>query len=152
MYKLNLKQSNELKIVKSNFLEMDKKILITASILAITGIILGAFGAHKLKQLLSFESLMAFETGVRYQMYHVFLLLFLAVFNKIDVVAKRNIALLIVSGVLLFSGSIYVLSTREVTGLNISAFGVVTPIGGVLLILGWGLLLCNFFKLNSVRP
>ena len=55
---------------------MDKRILSTAAIMAIIAIVLGAFGAHKFKTVLSIESLQAFETGVRYQMYHVFLLLF----------------------------------------------------------------------------
>ncbi len=129
---------------------MDKKILITAAIMAITAIILGAFGAHKLKEILSLDNLTAFETGVKYQIYHAFLLLFIGGFDKIDNKSKKHIFYVIVLGVILFSGSIYLLTTRAVTGLDIRSFGFITPIGGVLLILGWGLLLRNFFKLTSV--
>ena len=63
---------------------MNKKILMSAAVLAIIAIVFGAFGAHKLKELLTVQQLTSFETGVRYQMYHVFLLLFLGMFNGIS--------------------------------------------------------------------
>ncbi len=125
---------------------MNKKILITACILAILAIVLGAFGAHKLKELLSVQHLTSFETAVRYQMYHVFFLLFLSTYNNINNKAKRNIYRVAVLGILFFSGSIYLLSTQEITGINISKIGFITPIGGVFLILAWGLLLKSLLK------
>lgn len=128
---------------------MNKRILITAAILAILAIVLGAFGAHKLKELLTTSNLASFETAVRYQMYHVFFLLFLAMYTGISEKVKQTIYGVVILGIFLFSGSIYILSTSEITGIDISAIGVVTPIGGVFLILAWGLLLKSFVKMPS---
>ncbi len=125
---------------------MNKKILITATILAISAIILGAFGAHKLKEILTIQQLSSFETGVRYQMYHVFLLLFLGTNNQINNTNKLYIYRIVVLGILFFSGSIYLLSTKAITGFNISSIGFITPIGGLFLILAWGLLLKSLLK------
>ena len=91
---------------------MNKRILITATILAIIAIVLGAFGAHKLKELLPVNSLNAFETGVRYQMYHVFLLLFLGMFNDISEKTKKIIFATTIIGILFFSGSIFFYSKK----------------------------------------
>jgi len=128
---------------------MNKRILISAAILAITAIILGAFGAHKLKELLSEQSLNAFETGVRYQMYHVFLLLFLGAFSGITEDVKKKVYRFTMVGVLFFSGSIYLLSTSSVTSIDFSSIGIITPIGGVLLIIAWGILLRSFINLKA---
>jgi len=128
---------------------MNKRILISAVILAILAIILGAFGAHKLKELLPEQNLNAFETGVRYQMYHVFLLLFLGVFSGISERVKKIIYRFTIAGVLLFSGSIYLLSTSKVTSIDFSSIGIVTPIGGMLLIVAWGALLRSFINLKA---
>jgi len=127
---------------------MNKRILISAVILAIIAIILGAFGAHKLKELLPKESLNAFETGVRYQMYHVFLLLFLAIFTEIKESIKKKVYLFTMVGILFFSGSIYLLSTSSITAIDFSLIGIITPIGGVLLIIAWGILLRSFINLK----
>jgi len=127
---------------------MNKRILISAAILAIIAIALGAFGAHKLKELLPEKSLNSFETGVRYQMYHVFLLLFLGLFDQISTKHKKVIFYFIMIGVLFFSGSIYMLSTYSITGFDVSSIGFITPIGGLLLLTGWGLLLRSFINLK----
>lgn len=127
---------------------MNKRILISAAILAVIAIILGAFGAHKLKELLPEQSLNAFETGVRYQMYHVFLLLFLAVFTEVTESVKKKVYLFTVVGTLFFSGSIYLLSTNSITSIDFTSIGIITPIGGVLLIIAWGVLLRSFLKLK----
>ena len=126
---------------------MNKRILITAAVLAILAIILGAFGAHKFKEVLTTSHLASFETAVRYQMYHVFFLLFLGMYSEINKKVKQTIYIVVLLGIFFFSGSIYVLSTSEITGINISAIGVITPIGGVFLITAWGLLLKSFVKL-----
>jgi len=128
---------------------MNKRILISAAILAIIAIVLGAFGAHKLKELLSVENLNSFETGVRYQMYHVFLLLFLALFSEIKNNTKKIIYRLTIIGTLFFSGSIYLLSTSIITSIDFSSIGFVTPIGGTLLIIAWFFLLRSFINLKA---
>lgn len=128
---------------------MNKKILILGSVLGIIAIVLGAFGAHGLKSLMSSESIQTFETGVRYQMYHALVLLFLGGFSSISKKTKRAIFYLVLIGVLCFSGSIYGLSTNELTNFDFRVIGFVTPIGGLLLIIAWLILLINFLKLDS---
>ena len=119
---------------------MDKKISITGAWIGMVAIILGAFGAHALKKVLTPEQLISFETGVRYQMYQAFFLFFLASQNDILEKTKKTIFTLILSGTLFFSGSIYLLSTTGITGINFKPIGFITPIGGALLILAWGML------------
>ena len=120
---------------------MDKKIISTGAILGMTAIILGAFGAHALKKVLYMEELSTFETGVRYQMYHALFLIFIGIINELSQKAKKIIYNLVVFGVLLFSGSIYVLATNSLTSFDFKVIGFITPIGGLLLILAWGVLL-----------
>ena len=116
---------------------MKRKILITGSILGLTAVILGAFGAHGLKDSLTAEALNSFETGVRYQMYHSFLLLIVSSVLPLNTKSLNTIFYLVISGIILFSGSIYLLSTKALTGMDISAFAWITPIGGALLISAW---------------
>jgi uncharacterized membrane protein YgdD (TMEM256/DUF423 family) len=125
---------------------MNKKITATAALLGMVAIILGAFGAHALKKLITPEQLISFETGVRYQMYQAFFLFFLATQNDILENIKKTIFTLILSGTLFFSGSIYLLSTTEITGVNFKPIGFITPIGGLLLILAWGILGYSILK------
>lgn len=122
---------------------MERKIISSALILGITAIILGAFGAHALKNELTDEALVTFETGVKYQMYHALFLLFLGTTALVSDVVKKKVFQLVVVGVVFFSGSIYVLATRTITGIDFRPLGIVTPIGGTLLILGWTALLWN---------
>lgn len=129
--------------------KMDKTILITAAILGILGIILGAFGAHGLKALLTFELLQTFETGVRYQMYHALLLLFVGSTGLIHEKTKKIVFFLTVFGVLFFSGSIYGLATNALTAFNFKSIGFITPIGGFLLILSWVVMSKDFLKISS---
>mgnify|MGYP006171736505 FL=1 len=125
---------------------MDKKIIVTAAVLGFIAIILGAFGAHALKEVLDENQLTSFETGVRYQMYHAVFLLFIGSTNYVSEKAKKRIYYFVLSGVILFSGSIYFLATRAISGIDIRAIGVVTPIGGLLMICAWGLLFLNIIK------
>lgn len=127
---------------------MNKKILITASLLGLTSVIFGAFGAHSLKELISIESQQTFETGVRYQMYHAILLLFVGGTSLIKERKKTIIYYLVLVGLLLFSGSIYGLATNALTTFDFKTIGFITPIGGLLLILAWGFLFMNFLKLK----
>jgi len=119
---------------------MDKKILLAAAFLGITAIVLGAFGAHALKKVLSVEQLQSFEVGVRYQMYHALFLLFIGVFAFLNEKERLLIFWLTILGVLFFSGSIYLLATNGITNLKTKFLGPVTPIGGLLLISAWGYL------------
>jgi uncharacterized membrane protein YgdD (TMEM256/DUF423 family) len=125
---------------------MDKKIISTGAIFGMLAIILGAFGAHALKKILSVEELNTFETGVKYQMYHALFLLFIGLATELSQKAKKTIYYLVVVGVLFFSGSIYLLATNSQTSFDFKSIGFITPIGGLLLILAWGLLLLNYIN------
>ncbi len=125
---------------------MDRKILSTGAILGMTAIILGAFGAHALKKTLSIEQLVTFETGVRYQMYHALFLLFIGLIKNVPQRAKKTIYFLVLFGVILFSGSIYLLATNSLTSFDFKIIGFLTPIGGLLLITAWVFLLINFMN------
>lgn len=104
-------------------------------------VLLGAFGAHGLKERLSADALAAYETGVRYQFYHALALLLCAVLARQGVEGTRAAAICWLAGMVLFSGSIYLLSTRAVTGLSgVEWLGPITPLGGLLLTAGWILL------------
>ncbi|MFC4454929.1 DUF423 domain-containing protein [Deinococcus sonorensis] len=99
------------------------------AVLAGIGVALGAFGAHGLKTVLTPDLLATFETGVRYQMYHGLGLLALGALPN-----QRRAPLFLLAGTVVFSGSLYLLSLSGVKWL-----GAITPIGGVLQLIGWGL-------------
>jgi uncharacterized membrane protein YgdD (TMEM256/DUF423 family) len=102
----------------------------------------GAFGAHALKQRLSTDLLAVFETGVRYQMYHALALVVLALaMDRWSNPGLQWTAGLWLSGIVLFSGSLYALSLTGVRGL-----GAVTPLGGLCFLLGWGLLVWEAWR------
>lgn len=119
---------------------MDKKILLAAAFLGLSAIILGAFGAHALKKVLSVEQLQSFEVGVRYQMYHALFLLFIGAFTFLSEKERLAIFWLTIIGVLFFSGSIYLLTTNGITNLKTKFLGPITPIGGMFLISAWSYL------------
>lgn len=125
---------------------MDKKILATAAFLGMTGILLGAFGAHGLKKIVEPDAVASFETGVRYQIYHALFLLFIGSTTFLSESAKKQIFTLVVIGVALFSVSIYFLALKKYISFDIKKFGFVTPIGGLLLIGAWGILFLNIIK------
>jgi len=129
--------------------KMDKKIISTAAIFGMLAIVLGAFGAHALKKVLSIEELSTFETGVKYQMYHALFLLFIGMNDKIAQKTKKTIYILTLVGVLFFSGSIYLLATKSLTTFDFRIIGFVTPIGGLLLISAWGALLLSYINKKS---
>ncbi|PWH83602.1 DUF423 domain-containing protein [Algibacter marinivivus] len=130
---------------------MNKTILVTAIGLGVLSIILGAFGAHALKELIPFESQQTFETGVRYQMYHALLLLFVGSTSLVKNKTKKITYYLVVIGLLFFSGSIYGLATNDLTSFNFKSIGFITPIGGLLLILTWVFILVDFLKISSKK-
>lgn len=118
---------------------MNKQIIITASFLGMLAVITGAFGAHGLKALLAPAQLEVWHTAVQYNFYHVFALLFLAVFAREKSGGLISAAYyLFTFGIIFFSGSLYLLSCRDLLGWNwLMALGPITPIGGLLFILGW---------------
>ena len=128
---------------------MNKKITATGAAFGAIAIILGAFGAHALKKVLTIEELSTFETGVKYQMYHALFLLFVGMMGFIPEKAKQIIFYLVTTGVVFFSGSIYLLATKSLTSIDFKIIGIATPIGGFLLILGWSCLFVNILKQKS---
>lgn len=115
-------------------------------ILIVFAIILGAFGAHSLKEILEPEKLISFETGVRYQMYHGLALLIVG-FNEDKFRSDiRWFYYLILAGVVLFSFSIYFLAIQDVLGVKLGFLGPVTPLGGLSLIAGWVVLSIKWMK------
>lgn len=123
---------------------MREFVLIVAAIYGALAIILGAFGAHALKKLLSPEQLNSFETGVKYQMYHAILLLVLGFQLNFSSFPARFAVILIILGTFLFSFSIYGLCLSAAKGSKIKILGPITPLGGLLLVLGWLSLLYMF--------
>ncbi|HLV45554.1 MAG TPA: DUF423 domain-containing protein [Flavobacterium sp.] len=116
---------------------MNKTIIGVASVFGLLSIIFGAFGAHALKEVLAPEQLVSFETGVRYQMYHALFLLFVGTTSLLTHKQKKTVFWLTLIGVLFFSGSIYLLSTQPLSGINFKFLGPITPFGGLLLIIAW---------------
>lgn len=127
---------------------MAKNWMAWGAILAMAAVALGAFGAHGLKAALSPERLEIFHTGVRYQFYHAFGLLFLGLWAKSSpnnrMISRAGISFLI--GIVLFSGSLYVLSIRDLLNWSVSWLGPVTPLGGVSFMVGWVLVLWGVNK------
>ncbi|UTW62608.1 DUF423 domain-containing protein [bacterium SCSIO 12741] len=123
-----------------------KRTLAFASASAMIAVILGALAAHALPPHLSETQMHSFETAVRFQMYHSLALLALPLLNLTGISVSKWVIGLMMAGILLFSGSIYLLATRPITGLPIGFLGPVTPLGGVCLIASWGLLFWNILK------
>jgi uncharacterized membrane protein YgdD (TMEM256/DUF423 family) len=119
---------------------MNRTIFLTACIFGLLAIILGAFGAHGLEKLVDEDAIATFETGVTYQMYHAFFLFVLALLPQLELSVKKLIYSLIVTGVILFSLSIYFLALNSLMNFDFGKIGFLTPIGGVFLIAGWGTL------------
>ena len=116
---------------------MNKTILATGLVLGVLAIILGAFGAHGLKKVLTADELGTFETGVRYQMYQALFLLFLSMVPKVADDTKKWVCYAIVIGVALFSLSICFLATNKLTAFDFRKIGWITPVGGLFMIAGW---------------
>ena len=99
-------------------------------------IAIGAFGAHGLKNLVDAAALNTFEVGVRYQMYHALAIVILG-FVPTPPKVKKIVFWFFITGILFFSGSIYLLSLNTILPFNAAKIGFITPIGGVLFIVGW---------------
>ena len=125
---------------------MNKTLLITGAILGILGIILGAFAAHGLEKLVDADAIKSFETGVRYQLYHAFFLLILGSSSIVSFKTKKTIFYLVLFGVIFFSGSIYGLATNSLSSFNFKTIALITPIGGLLLIVAWIVMLIGIIR------
>lgn len=125
---------------------MNYKIAAIGAILIVIGVILGAFGAHALKEMISPEKLSSFEVGVRYEIYHG-LALFLIGLNYEKFAFKSSWAVrLMITGLILFSGSIYFLALSDVLHTELKFLGPVTPIGGTLMIIAWIIIVFRLFS------
>jgi len=116
---------------------MNKRIILTAAFFGALAVILGAFGAHTLKSLVSTSSLEIWQKGVEYQFYHTFALLYISTFARYKNKLIGFSFVFFTLGIILFSGSLYLLALKDVYQLPISFLGPVTPIGGFCFIVGW---------------
>lgn len=126
----------------------DKNIAIVGTILVAITIAMGAFGAHGLKEYISEKALMTFETGVRYQMYHSIGIVFIGLATPLPSGLKKATFLFLFIGIILFSGSIYLLALNEILPFDSAKIGFVTPLGGLLFLLGWLRLAYGLVKLK----
>jgi uncharacterized membrane protein YgdD (TMEM256/DUF423 family) len=127
---------------------MHRTYLKLATIMGALAVILGAFGAHKLKEMVGTDIISTFQTGVTYQFYHTFALLAVGILYRryksawIDWAGR-----LFIIGTILFSGSLYLLTALQATkDVGLQGFGILTPVGGLLLVAGW---LCFFVAIPS---
>lgn len=122
---------------------MQKIILLTGSILGALSVMIGAFGAHGLRKILeAHQRIETFETAVKYQFYHTLAILFIGMLmSRISGKWLEYSAVLMFAGILIFSGSLYILSLTGIT-----KWGAVTPFGGLLLIIAWVLLFIGILK------
>ncbi|MFT6699070.1 MAG: uncharacterized membrane protein YgdD (TMEM256/DUF423 family) [Porticoccaceae bacterium] len=118
--------------------------LLFGSLLGFTAVIFGAFGAHLLKKKLTTDQLQSFETGVKYQMYHAIVLLVLGFNLEINTLVDTYSINAFIIGTILFSFSIYGLVISSANNKKLKFLGPITPLGGLFLVLGWGLLIYKF--------
>ena len=121
-----------------------KLFLLIGSIFASISILFGAFGAHILKERLSSDQLVVFEIATRYMMYHSFGLLIFGLLGYILTVEIVNVpGIVMIVGIIIFSGSLYLVSLG-----GFKKFGMITPIGGVVLIASWLIFAYNMYKFS----
>lgn len=128
---------------------MQKALLITASLAGLLAVVLGAFGAHGLKPLVSAYQLGIWEKGVQYQFYHTIALMFCVLLMlDSDSAYLQRAAYCFMAGMLLFSGSLYLLATNDMNHIPTMILGPLTPIGGLFFIAGWAFLMLSAWKKN----
>ena len=126
---------------------MNETAIIFGGIFGFLAILLGAFGAHLLKKKLNSAQLQSFETGVKYQMYHAIVLLVLGFQLNTDTSINNYIIYAFIIGVLLFSFSIYGLVLSSANNKKLKFLGPITPLGGLFLAFGWGLLVYKYLAI-----
>lgn len=127
----------------------EKNIAATGAFIMALTIAIGAFGAHGLKEILNANELNTFEVGVRYQTYHALAIFILGLAPSIPESVKKRVFWFFLVGILLFSGSIYLLSMNSILPFETSVIGFVTPLGGLLFIIGWFLLAYGLLTLKK---
>lgn len=126
---------------------MHKKWIATAGLLGAFTVVLGAFATHTLKKIATAEVLQIFDTAVKYQMYHVLALMLAGIlYTQFPFKLMVYAANFFKAGIILFSGSLYLLCIVKQYGLTYNWIGAVTPLGGVCFILGW---LCIAFAVKK---
>ncbi len=124
---------------------MGRRILIVGAIVALTGVAAGAFGAHGLRPILSEKMMTVFETGVRYHLIHALAMLVAGLGAQVFHVRSLMMAgWMFLVGIIIFSGSLYVLALSDM-----SALGILTPFGGLAFLTGWGFLARGFLSLGK---
>jgi uncharacterized membrane protein YgdD (TMEM256/DUF423 family) len=127
---------------------MHKLFLAVGALLGGIAVALGAFGAHGLKKIVAADTVNTFQTGVQYQMYHALALIAVAIVfeklpNKLMLWAGASFCI----GILLFSGSLYLLTILKATNkVGMEGVGIITPFGGLFFIVGWLLLFAGVMK------
>ncbi|MBL4702965.1 MAG: DUF423 domain-containing protein [Flavobacteriales bacterium] len=129
----------------------NKLVLIGGSITLLLAICLGAFGAHGLEGKISADAINSYKTGVDYQIYHGLAILLLVIIGKQFDLKLRWAVRFIFIGVILFSGSIYLLALKTLFGIESFAhiLGPITPIGGLSFIIGWCIVIMALFKVSK---
>ena len=125
---------------------MERKIILLASFIGAAAVIIGAFAAHGLKPILDDLSMDSLGIANRYQIYHAFLLFYIASSNRLTKNQQSILYKLVFVGVILFSGSIYLLATNILTAFDFKSIGFITPLGGMFLISSWILLIIYNYK------
>ncbi len=126
---------------------MNKRIFVTGAVLCLLAVVLGAFGAHALKSRVELSDLENWKTAVQYQFFHALALIFLSN-TKLPAGLAGSSSWIFLAGVILFSGSLYLLSTRSISGISAGILGPLTPIGGLFLIAGWVMLIIGAVKIK----
>lgn len=132
---------------------MARNVIGIAAFIGAIGIILGAFGAHGLKNIVLESQVATFETGVRYQIYHALFLFGVGLCGLNGLFSERILKIittLVVIGVLMFSGSIYLLTFKDLINIKLSFVGPITPIGGVFLISSWLVVAYQAFRSENI--
>ena len=119
---------------------------LVGALLGMLAVIFGAFGAHLLKKIFSVDQLSSFETGIKYQMYHALLILMLSFNLNLESSLEKSMLFCFMIGTFLFSFSIYGLCISAAKGKKFKILGPITPLGGLFLVIGWGLLIYHFIK------
>ena len=125
---------------------MKNTTLIIGAVYGLLSVISGAFGAHALKKVISVEKLISFETGVRYQMYAALFLLIVGYILKFETPSEKWISILMIAGTFIFSVTIYLLAFSEVAAIPTKIIGPLTPLGGLLMIISWAMLIFYLVK------
>jgi len=142
MFHVILQLLKNIKII----INMNQITLLFASFYGMFAVVFGAFGAHALKKIVPEDLLKSFETGVKYQMYHALVLLFISSTLSFTSPIESYIAYSFIIGTFLFSFSIYGLVLSSAKNKKIKILGPITPLGGLFLVIGWFLLLVKCFQ------